>query len=300
MKKFINKTIAFGLFLFLTVLGLSFLADGYTDPFYIRFTTPKQQNLIIGTSRAAQGLQPEAFKSILNRDISNYAFTVAHSPFGSVYLESIKRKHNREKGGFFIVAVDPWSISNWSELPDDSTSFRENNLCLNNTRIVNLNPNLLYLYKNFNGIKKDLFSISTDSMFLHKDGWLEINIAMDSVSVTDRIKSKVKSYRKENLPTAALSKVRLEYLLKTIKYLNEFGEVYLIRLPVHKDMLAIENELMPYFDEVIKEAIHTSKDYLDLTKSNNIFEYTDGNHLYKTSGKEVSIIIANWIKEQEK
>ena len=42
-------------------------ADGNLDPFYIRFTTPKQKNMILGTSRAAQGLQPSIFDNVLNK-----------------------------------------------------------------------------------------------------------------------------------------------------------------------------------------------------------------------------------------
>ena len=79
----------------LSVISFIFLkADGYTDPFYIRFTTPKQQNLILGTSRAAQGIQPRFFKEMMGVDIYNYAFTIGQSPYGPVYLKSIKRKFN--------------------------------------------------------------------------------------------------------------------------------------------------------------------------------------------------------------
>ena len=92
MKKFLIK-----LLLFLSVVILTFgyifsFADGYTDPFYMRFTTAKQKNLIIGTSRAAQGIQPQILNKKLNLKFFNYAFTVMHSPFGETYLNSIKSK----------------------------------------------------------------------------------------------------------------------------------------------------------------------------------------------------------------
>jgi hypothetical protein len=53
---------------------------------------------------------------------------------------------------------------------------------------------------------------------------------------------------------------------------------------------------MSDFDSKIKDAILLSKDYLDLTKENSSFTYTDGNHLYKKSGAVVSEKIANWLK----
>jgi len=82
MKKFIIKT---AIFSFLTLSCFLFVlsrADGNTDPFYIRFTTPKQASLILGTSRAAQGLQPAVINEIGKTQLFNYAFTLGQSPFG--------------------------------------------------------------------------------------------------------------------------------------------------------------------------------------------------------------------------
>ncbi len=55
MKKFLLQIGAF-IVLPLSVLVLTtiYYADGFIDPFYKRFTSPQQENLIIGTSRAAR------------------------------------------------------------------------------------------------------------------------------------------------------------------------------------------------------------------------------------------------------
>lgn len=300
MKRFLIQISIFScMALGLYLLALS-MANGHTDPFYIRFTTPKQQSFILGTSRAAQGLQPQVFKSVLGEDISNYAFTVEHSPFGKVYLESIKRKHNQKEGGTFIIAVDPWSISTWSDTPDDPTTYRENKLCVANTTIVDMDPNFLYLYKNLNGQYKNLLIPGGASTFLHKDGWLEvIDLPMDSTSVAKRTASKIQEYKEHKLPKTRLSAYRLSYLLQTVDYLRQYGKVYLVRLPVQKDMMALENELMPDFDEVITDAISMADAYLDLTPKNDRYTFTDGNHLYKPSGEHVSTLVAKWVKEQQ-
>ena len=92
MKKFILQLTLISIITLAAILFIMSRADGYTDPFYVRFTTEKQQNMILGTSRAAQDLQPKIFEKILKKEINNFAFTVAHSPFGEVYFESIKRK----------------------------------------------------------------------------------------------------------------------------------------------------------------------------------------------------------------
>jgi hypothetical protein len=278
--------------------GICLFADGHTDPFYLRFTTPKQNSLILGTSRSAQGLQPKILKDALKKDFFNYSFTISHSPFGKVYYESIIRKHKKEKGAISIIAVDPWSISSWCSPPNDLSQFRENNLILNENKIVNLNPNIFYLIKSFNDKYINLINSENDNLYLHKDGWLEVdNIKMDSTSVEQRIYNKSVAYRSNHLPITNFSSVRLEYLIKIIVYLKQYGNVYLIRLPIHKNIMEIEEELMSDFDHKIEEAVNLSDGYLDLTPQNELFDYTDGNHLYKNSGKNVSLIVANWIKK---
>lgn len=297
MKLFLLKSLLFTIvFSICCTFALSF-ASGATDPFYIRFTTPKQTNLILGTSRAAQGLQPKIITPILNQRFFNYSFTNSHSPFGPAYLKSIKKKlQNNTKNGTFIITVDPWSISSVTSNPNDSLSFREVEGCVGNMNYVNLNPNIPYILKNLNG--KYLMRVfrPNTSMFLHKDGWLEITVDMDSIALTKRINSKLKNYRSNNLPYYRYSEVRMKYLVKTIKLLKKHGSVYLVRLPIHEKMMEIEKELMPDFDNKIGQITHLTNGYLDLTINNEKYEYTDGNHLYKESGKEISETIAMWIK----
>ena len=297
MKRFLLPT---SLYL-ITVLG-SFLlilssANGKVDPFYLRFTTPKQQNLILGTSRSAQALQPAVFDSTLDVDFFNYSFTVTHSPYGPAYFESIQKKLDPStKDGLFIVTVDPWSISSSSHEPNNPLTFREKNLAVGTTSWVNLQPNIEYTIENFSGSYYQLLFRKESSLFLHKDGWLEVFVEMDSTSQTKRLKNKIEFYKNEKLPYFQFSTLRLEYLVKTIDFLKRHGHVYLVRMPIHTQMLVIENDLIPHFDTVIKEAIDLSDGYLDLTKKGSSYEYTDGNHLYKTSGKIVSQEVANWMR----
>lgn len=299
MNKFIIKTFAFSFIILIIFFWICSKANGYTDPFYIRFTTPKQNSLILGTSRAAQGLQPKVFNAVLNKNILNYSFTVAHSPFGATYLSSIRKKVNpKSKNGTFIITVDPWSLSSFTKTPDDSLSFRELKLALKNTPFVNVNPNIIYLINNWNKKYYEIIANKKSKMFLHKDGWLEVNINLDSIDVVKNIDNKAKTYREKMLPKAQFSKTRFSYLKKTINFLKNHGNVYLVRLPIHPKIMQIENELMPNFNNDIKEALALTNGYLDLTYKNNDFSYTDGNHLHKTSGKIVSEIIASWVYEK--
>ena len=300
MKKFLVNTVIFSIIAVLLIFLLLYKVDGYSDSFYVKFTTPKQSSLIIGTSRAAQGLQPRVFDSILENSFSNYSFSVLHSPFGKTYLNSIKRKLDlRGKQGVFVITVDPWSLSSFTNSPEDSLSFRELNLALGNTKIVDVKPNPFYLLNNRSDRFYELIIDKQSNSFLHADGWLEVNMVYDSIKEVENIDKKVANYKKNMLPKAKYSQTRYNYLIKTINFLKPYGDVYLVRLPIHKKMEELDNIIMPNLENDIKEAIGLSNGYLDLTPLSTNFKYTDGNHLHKISGKKVSIIIAKWIADKQ-
>lgn len=295
MRRYLSSLFIFGLLLGGSILALLAKSDGYTDAYYVRFTTPKQHSLILGTSKAAQGLQPAEFQKILGKRISNFAFTIHHSSYGAVYLESIKRKLAPGRNdGVFVVTVDPWSISSTAKNPNDSACFIENRLCLANTKVVDAKPNFVYLWKNLGGNFRKI--LSTDKrVFLHHDGWLEANIDMRPKTVEDRTNAKLAEYRRRHLQDYHFSDLRLHYLEKTIAYLSKKGRVYLVRLPVHPEMRRIEEEAMPNFDQNIAVAKSLSHGYFDMGLHNSLFVYTDGAHLSRDSGREASRILAQWI-----
>lgn len=297
-----------GMFLLFAFWVLT-LANGDSDPFYLRFTSSKQNSLILGTSRSAQGLVPsildDVFTELDNEShFFNYSFTVAHSPYGATYLESIKRKLDVSSGkGIFILAVDPWSISCKKENLNDPESFREVDLILAEMHFVNASPNVEYLlYSYDNQYWNLLFSKKHDyGSHLHKNGWLEVAVSMDSISRNKRLNKKIEDYRNEKLPDYAFSDVRLKSLKETIEFLKEHGDVLLVRLPVAVEMLGIENDLMPLFnDEMIKLSKIYNVDYFNMTRSSQKYLFTDGNHLYKESSKLVSQELVQMIKESLK
>ncbi|MEM6772188.1 MAG: hypothetical protein AAF597_16560, partial [Bacteroidota bacterium] len=78
MLRFVLKIGVFLLLLAIPLYCVLLQADGYTDDHYLKFTTPRQQHLILGTSKAAQGMRPAAFRDVLGVDCYNYAFTLNH------------------------------------------------------------------------------------------------------------------------------------------------------------------------------------------------------------------------------
>ncbi len=296
MKKFIGHIVVLGLALALSMGFIFSKADGNADAFYLKFTTNKQTNLILGTSKTAQGLQPESLLKTSQIDFYNYAFAMYASPYGKVYLESIKKKLDTDsKNQTFILAVDPWSLSSTTENPNDSLKFREHQSYLAAISNPNQKINLQYL---FNYFDESYYKILTKNhtAFLHGNGWLEVTLPKDSFSVARRKNFTISGYQKK-VNNYRFSDIRYGYLLKTIEYLKNYGNVHLVRLPVHPELMDLENLIISNFNLKMQKAIHLSMGYLDLSNENANFQYTDGVHLTKESGHEVSKRIGAWLQK---
>ncbi len=308
MYRFIQNILIISSSVVVLHLILAQFSDGSTDNFYSRFTSPKQNSLIIGTSRAAQGIHPEILDSILNLEkvnsIYNYSFSLNNSSYGEQYFNAIKKKINTEsKNGIFIVTIDPWSISvdttlNESEIDIESIFY--------SMKYYNSSPNYEYLIKKYKKgwgnlllkrIESDILSNNKNTIrkingsytYLRKDGLLEVYTRMDSAYASNNIKNKVKSYLKL-VSKNKFSEFRFNYLKKTIKLLNDHGKVYLVRVPVHKSLLTIEDAFDPDFNKRIQTlANNMNIEYLDHSIYSDKYSYTDGNHLYIEDAKKFSI-----------
>ena len=313
MKLFVRHIFLFLSIVALLHLGLAFIADVTTDDYYLKFSSPKQSSLILGTSRAKQGIIPSVLSSSIensNLSIFNFSFTLKSSPFGLVYYNAIKQKIDLEsKDGCFIVTVDPWSlskkISDVNKTPDSLS-------VLFGISDFTSQPNFKYLFKQFphgwgrillNRIEKPIlkyYSSQLDSSLtgafsmLDNDGWLDVYTPLDSAFVKRKEAEIFESYRNKSIYQTG-SESRIEYLDTIVEFLSNHGKVYVVRLPVHKKMLSIEQQYMPDFNNKISNALLKSKGYLDFSTLDNEYIYTDGNHLTKTSAKEVTQHIGEWI-----
>jgi len=316
MKKFITNSIIFICIITAIHISLAFLADGSTDDYYKKLASPRQASLILGTSRALQGIMPTVVDSVIGNHknhLYNFAFTINSSPFGEVYYNAVKKKLLKtSKGAYFIVTVDPWSISEEKTL--DHSEFDEHSV-LKGMSVFSEEPNYEYLIKKypfgwgmiaFN--KMTLAILKYNSKYLNSSvqgsftevddtGYLNVYTSMDSLFVQRKEKKKFNSY-KNSSKSNFFSGYRYSYLIKTIKHLKKHGKVYLVRLPVHQKMLEIENRFMVDFDKKLLSAINLSDGYLDMNCSGSDgYKFTDGNHLYKESAKDVSVKIGKWINQ---
>jgi hypothetical protein len=264
--------------------------------------------MILGNSRGAQGLIPYVFDSILSEKkypLFNYSFTLIQSKYGPAYLNSIRRKLDPStKDGLFILQVDPWSVSkrkvNEADNPKDYPEWHSIPELITNP---NQRFNLEYLDKNyFNAWGRMILdnTISKSKATLHKNGWLEIDIYRTHESYENAINDKVILYRDGLLMEMEPSEVRLTYLYKTIEYLKTKGTVIVVRLPVHSRIYKIEQLLDPNFDIKMDSLSKIAKvPYINLLPNDSAYHFTDGNHLYKSSGVDVSEFIARKINGLE-
>lgn len=261
---------------------------GRVDAFYGRFTSPLAGSLVLGTSRAAQGVQPEVLAARLGSRFAgpllNYAFTLTHSPYGPAYLRSIQRKLRPEvKNGLFIVAVDPWSLS----LTGPEGAYPEDNSFIGQLHQVSQAPNLPYLTRyQTKPLYRLLLDYATATERLHPDGWLEVSIGTDSAQVRARTARKLLDYRRL-AATQHLSAGRVQALRQTIAFLKQHGRVYVVRLPVGPSLLKLEQTYQPGFDPLLRQLAATlAVPYLDY--STKPYPTTDGNHLQRAASAAFS------------
>ncbi|SIS88711.1 hypothetical protein SAMN05421785_103430 [Chryseobacterium gambrini] len=301
MKKFLFKLSFYlvGCAVVLAVLG-SF-ADGNTDDNYMHFAVEKPENIILGDSRGSQAVQPDILEGKLHKKFDNFAINVVQSPYGKVYLEALKRKIKpNTKNGVFILTVDPWNLS-VNKSFDESKDFPEKeNSPLGNMYSYDMSPNYEYLLKNYPRSWFKIFSEREESgrsnTFLHKNGWLEVNVSMEKDSVQKRAEAKLKFYKEDLAKTQKISAKRIQALEDMITFLKDKGSVYLVRIPASGEIMNVENRYSPDFSqriENISKRYHVV--YFDFSSKAEDYIYTDANHMYEESGKVFTSQIADSI-----
>ncbi|MCA6066834.1 hypothetical protein JI747_006575 [Chryseobacterium sp. RG1] len=303
MKRFLLKISLYllGIILLFCVLGT--FADGNTDDNYRHFAVPKPQNIILGDSRGSQAVIPDVLQAKLSGAFDNFSLNVVESPYGKIYLEALKRKLDPEtKNGVFILTVDPWNLSLNKNVKSEK-EYPEEHSPLKNMHFYNWSPNYEYLLKNYSRswfkIYLEREETGKSNTYLHKNGWLEVNVDMNKDSVAVREKNKIEFYNKlaaEN----NLSAERILAFKQMINYLKPKGKVFIVRIPASKSITEIENKKYPDFSKLMNEiANKNSIKFFDFSTSYDKYLYTDGNHMYKESGKIFSSQIADSIRANQ-
>jgi hypothetical protein len=298
MIRFLGKILIFSIFPLGTLLGVFLMENGKADPFYLRFASPKQNSLVIGNSKAAQGIIPDLInKQNPNNEFGklyNYSFTINHSPFGPAYLTSIQNKLSEDSSkGYFIVTVDPWSLSGNIENPENPDLFTENNGFMGNLLSFSSSPNLQYLLKWFEKPYYEilLIKLTKAHSILHDDGWYETGQSMNA----DERKNFMIGLYSDLLQESAFSETRFKSFESTVKYLSDRGKVILVRMPIHEDIYKVEKNLVPDFDHKVEFIAKQNNIPYYNYSSDERWEFKDGVHLTKESAKEFSNHLAEKI-----
>jgi hypothetical protein len=297
MKRFLLRTFICGItaigicFLYLIVIGL-FYGHKF-DPFYGRLTSTHPQGLIIGSSRSAQALEPKYIAD----NLYNFSFTLAHSSFDQSYLNFIKKYHvingnSPSKKLIHILSVDPWTIRTSHQKKDsiiNSGSFTEE------LALPPMKPNLEYLVR-FGG--PALLFDFLNYGHINETGRLEMpkKATETPAEFRKKLDEKLDSYRQKSEYTDGyVSEKRLQVMRDLIAYLQQDGKVYLVRLPVHPEMLALENQICPEFNELMR-SLSTEMNSPYFMLSDFSYETNDGNHIANSESQRISEQIRDSIK----
>lgn len=289
-------------------------AGPYTDPFYQRFTTPRKKSLVVGTSRAAQGIIPRIvameLKSIRDFDLYNYSFTVKSSPYGRPYLRSIERKIDPVVKGkwnedvIYILEVNPWGISTLAAIKRNGPSleYEEEKYAPANMKMIDIDPNPEYVFKNL-----DNRLLMTLRKFRHAghpmvmdDGSLYVPMPKDTAKMNKSIRARIGEY-KLFVTKQAFSPDRLEALKETLRTLSAWGRCVMVRTPVHPEMRVLEDNFIPDFDLKMEDAGEEFNiPYLNYISMSDSLRTHDANHLdaesavafSKMLGKDIAKVLA--------
>lgn len=305
MNRFLIKSLLFLVFGISVLFAVLSAENGNADPFHLKLVGPKQQSLIIGNSKAAQGLIPDVLDRILENNqyprFFNFSFAVNMSSFGSVYKESIQAKLDpNTDNGLFIIAVDPWSLMGDENDPENEKLFPDWELPLAVVNVNSSKPNISYLinwypYPNYEIL---LRRWRPANEILHSNGWLEVRLPMEESDKQGRLVEKLRQFtdlKEKN----KFSNLRFRYLSETVQFLKRHGRVFLVRIPSHPIILQLEEEMIPDFNYLMaKLHIYENVNYLDLSVNAKDYDYTDGIHLHQSSSYKISYVVGNWIKRE--
>lgn len=301
MKTFLIKSLSFFILIILLLTIFLNTYGGYVDYFYNKFTTPNTSSMIIGDSRALQGIQPKIInKYFSNKEFElpmlNYSFTIAQGLIGPLYRKSILKKiDSNTKNGLFIISINPWMLGSKKENNNNIGEFKEEGSPPHNMNFVSMDPNFEYLLKNYNYFH--FKAVFRKKSFLHKDGWLEeSNLPNDSIIFNDWKKNQIKMFNGfiENYKVSVFRKKSLDTLINDLK---KHGHVYLVRTPIDKEILDVEENFYPGFDREI-DALSKSHNipYFNFNKyTNHNYSTYDGHHINKFGGKPFTKAICDSI-----
>lgn len=302
MRYFILKLI---LFCVLLASAYAFmvnrLSEGYVDMYYPKYTQDAG-SLVIGLSRADQGIAPKTVSENLDRkiDLPLVNFAANQYYYGEVYLEAIKKKLKKgNHKGMFILSVSPGSFTAPIGFGAEGIKKMDEKAAIGKTEDFSSDPNYSYIINCYGqGLYHALFTQrAPGNVITHNNGWNEVLVSGNDFTLSDALKLDWKrqniAYFQRRLPKEETKSYRWEWFGRTIEYLKDKGQVVLVRMPADKEIIDFENENSPNFrksmDSITK--IHQIP-YLDYSINTQDYETYDGSHLHSESAIQFSTQLA--------
>jgi len=275
------------------------LATWYVDDNYPKFTG-SASGLLLGVSRVSYGVSPAILEDCLSEPgepltIENFAIAHQETDYGETYLDAIRRKLDpATRNGVFVVGVNPATVSQYlaegGAEPDDSHTI------VGQMGSYTADPNLEYIRRFYGKALYRAFTRTGEEFNLrvaHPDGWVEMRRQIPAYTMSD---SAMAGWRKQNvdrmtrdMPLAAPSSHRLASLGNTLDFLRRHGRVWVVRMPAHPEVLALEDAYWPDFNAVMAELARSHEvDYLDYSGEEDTFPTYDGSHLLSESARAFS------------
>lgn len=275
------------------------IVDGRNNIALYKVSGEKKQNLIIGSSRIAQALNPDVFYEQTQRDFLNLAISLSSTSYSEMYNEVIFEKLDENTSdGIFILALDPWIISRKYDECTNKELYPENDDNMANLWSYNTPLNVQFLIKDYqyawgNILVTNLRNNAT--VIGHKNGWIEVTRPLDQETVDRKKKSKITGL-KENAKEMRLSFSRLQALHELVSFLKTKGKVFFVRLPIDQELYEIENNFMPNFTDIAQRIeVKYDAPFLDLQYLSKDVLFNDGHHINKKFSPFISSKIIEWI-----
>ncbi len=285
MKKFVIKTaVAVLITVALFVMAFCVIPSGRIGDVYPRVSSPLQQSLVIGTSRAAQAVNPEIINAklqgVYSPTLYNFAFHLDASSYNEVYERAIYKKLAPKDGhsNLFVLTVDPWALRTLDSVPQE--------LAL---RSYSARPNLEHIAKNFS---RSWFSPLPTHSFVNENGRTEVDYEPKTRKEWEkRVEMRLVAYE-DMAKNYSYSHKSQQVLERLVLNLGKRGTVCLVRIPTSQPMKELEHKICPKFD-IMMNAVAQKHGIAYYNFAEADYATTDGNHLTQKEGNRFSAALAD-------
>lgn len=303
MTRFLGKLLLFGFAFCAAYLFLvNKLSQGYVDMYYPKFTQPGG-SLVLGLSRADQGISPSLLGEELLPDtfagpFVNFASNQSY--YGEVYLAAIRKKVPAGvTNGLYILSVTPGSFTAPKRAGEQELVKMDEHTIMGKTGNFTSRPNYDYIVNCYGQALYNSLHNRTawENLISHDDGWNEVRMRSGEMEIKERDiaswKAQNLSFYNRKIRTEAIRDHRIDYLGRTIEFLKGHGTVILVRLPADPDIIQLENATWEGFDSHMDRlAGQYGIRYLNYSEGTDGMQTYDGSHLVSESAREFTRILA--------